>query len=151
MKNWKRNLLIIFIIGLVAAGYVFYIATKKPPTGVEGKPVDTMKASELISIIDSNSVIANKKYMYKNIAISGKIKDIKSHNVFIDAGNRAIINCSFDSLAFVNSIPFLKIGEEINVKGIYYGCDGFEEKTADDIELLPTEKTAMLRTCGINK
>jgi hypothetical protein len=153
MKKWKRNLLIIFVIGLIASLYVFYIATKKPASGVESKPLVTMKASELISSLDSNPVLINKKYMFKNIAISGKIKEInvKGSNVIIDAGNMAIVNCSFDSLAFVKSIPFLKMGEEVNVKGIYYGCDGFEEKTADDLELLPSEKTAMLRTCGINK
>ena len=153
MKRWKRNLLILFIIGLVTAGIILYIATKKPAKGIDGKPVKVFNASELIMSLDSNSTSTSKKYMFKNIGIIGKIKevDISRSNIIIDAGSSATVNCSFDSLAFVNSKSFLKIGEVINVKGIYDGCDGFDKKnTDDDLDLIPTEKTAMLRTCGLN-
>jgi folate-dependent tRNA-U54 methylase TrmFO/GidA len=90
--------------------------------------------------------------MDKNIAIKGIIKEMneKTYNLIIDAGKDAYINCSFDSTQFTQYKSAFVLGKEANNKGIYYGCDGFE-KTDDLMELMPVEKSALLKTCCINK
>ncbi len=149
MKKWKKVLLTLFVIGLVTAGVVLYIATKKPPTSEDSKPVASFKSSELIGKLESDSAIS-KKYMFQNIAVEGVIKEIKSgdHSVIIDAGESSFINCSFDSAAFIKCQSNFLVGKPTSIKGIYYAFD----KTEDDgMGLIPVEKNAYLRTCFTNK
>ncbi len=150
MKKWKKVLLILFVIGLVAGAIVFYVATKKPATAADSKPIKEMLASDLINELSTNKQLTDSAYMFKNIAVKGKVKEINGTNIIIEAGESAFVNCSFDSTAFEEIKSTIKSGAEVNVKGIYYGCSGFDPKSDDDLDLIPVEKDANLRTCGIN-
>ncbi len=154
MKKWKKNLLILFVIGIVAAAVVLYIATKKPATGADTKAVAEMKADKLFTDLNSNHKQFDSLYNNKNIAISGKIKEIDeaTAHVFIQGGESFSVNCSFDSTQFAKIKSTLKVGEEANIKGIYTGCDGFDASAASDgLDMLSSEKSAQLKTCGLNK
>lgn len=153
MKKWKKVLLILFVAGLITGGYVFYIATKKPPTALDSKPVKEMVGSVLIKELDSAFKQVDSFYINKNIGVSGKINEIDSTSmhVFIDAGESSLINCSFDSTEFAKIISELKVGNEIKIKGIYSGCDGCEKSISEDgMDLLSNEKIVQLKTCSIN-
>jgi hypothetical protein len=148
MKKWKKILLILIALGAILGTIIFYVATKKPPTSEDSKPVAVFKSVELISKLESDSTVS-KEYMFKNIAVEGTIKEIKEqdHSVIIDAGESSFINCSFDSTAFAKCRSNFSLGKAVSIKGIYYAFD----KTADDgMGLIPVEKNAFLRTCFIN-
>ena len=153
MKKWKKGLLVLFLVGLVTGGYVFYIVTKKPPTAADSKPIKEMKATSLFMELDSNFKKVDSCYINQNIAVSGTIKEIDtvSKHVFIDAGTSCSINCSFDSTEFSKLKATLKVGNAINIKGIYSGCDGCDKSAADDgMDMLSTDKIAQLKTCTLN-
>ena len=153
MKTWKKIVLTLFVIILIAGGYVFYKVTKKPPTAADSKPIKEMKATTLFMELDSNFKKVDSFYINKNVGISGTIKeiDVDSKHVFIDAGDLRSINCSFDSTEFSKLKTSLKIGSKINIKGIYSGCDGCDKSAADDgMDMLSTDKIAQLKTCTLN-
>ena len=151
MKKWKKILLILFVIGLATAIVVFYIVTKKPPTAADSEPVKEMTATELFNALDSNFRFSDSIFNNQNIAVKGIIKEIDSTNkhIFIEGGEAKLINCSFDSLEFVNIKKSIKLGGSVNIKGIYAGCDGYDN--ADDgMDLIPSDKIAQLKTCSQN-
>jgi hypothetical protein len=152
MKKWKKILLTLFVIGLATAIVVFYLITKKPPTAADSKPVKEMTAIELFNALDSNFRMTDSMFNNQNIAVKGIIKEIDTANkhIFIEAAEAKLINCSFDSSEFANLKTSIKIGGQINVKGIYAGCDGYN--VADDgMDLIPSDKIAQLKTCSSNK
>ena len=152
MKKWKKNLLILFVIGLIIAICVIFYATKKPPTAADSKPVKEMNASELFNALDSNFHATDSIFNNQNIAVKGVIKEIDTANkhIFIEAGEAKLVNCSFDSTEFSNIKSNIKLGGQINVKGIYSGCEGYDN--ADEgMDLIPSEKIAQLKTCTSNQ
>jgi uncharacterized protein YpmB len=152
MKKNKKILLLILSIVLIAAAFVFYKMKEKPATSNDSEAIAEFTANNFILGLDTSQLRLSKVYMDKNIAITGIIKEMneKTYNLIIDAGSDAYINCSFDSTQFTQCKSAFSIGKETNIKGIYYGCDGFE-KSDDLMDLMPTEKTALLKTCCINK
>jgi hypothetical protein len=150
MKKWKKVTLIFLAIGLIAGAIVFYVATKKPKTAADSKPIKEMLATDLINELSNNQHATDSAYMFKNIAVKGKVKEINGTNIIIEAGESAFVNCSFDSTAFEVIKNTIKSGAEVNIKGIYYGCSGFDPKSDDDLDLMPIQKEAKLKTCGIN-
>ena len=152
MKKWKKILLTLFVIGIVTAGIILYIAFKKPLTAADTKPVKEFSSEQLIGEIEKDRKLADSVYMFKNIGVSGKIKEISGSSIILDAGEGASINCSFDSATFAKSSAEFKAGATVKIKGIYYASDGFDV-VADPDDLLAsiTEKNAKLRTCAINQ
>lgn len=151
MKKWKRNLLLLLVIGLIAGVFVFYYAFRKPATAADSKPVKEMTAVELFNALDSNFKFTDSSYMDKNIAIKGIIKEIDSTNkhIFIEGGAAKLVNCSFDSTEFAKINSVTKPGDNINLKGIYAGCDGYGSND-DGMDLIPSDKIAQLKTCSPN-
>jgi hypothetical protein len=153
MKKWKKVLLILFVLGLITGGYVFYIATKKPPTAADSKPIKEMVAVGLFKELDSAYKQVDSCYKDKNIGVSGTIKEIDSASmhIFIDAGEACSINCSFNSTEFSKIKASLKVGNAIKIKGIYSGCDGCDKSASDDgMDMLSSDKIAQLKTCSLN-
>jgi hypothetical protein len=151
MKKWKKVLLTLFVIGLISAIVVFYIITKKPLTAADSKPVKELTATELFNSLDSNFRFSDSIFNNQNIAVKGIVKEIDSTNkhVFIEAGEAKLINCSFDSVEFSKIKSNIKLGGGVNIKGIYTGCDGYNN--ADDgMDLIPSDKIAQLKTCSVN-
>lgn len=154
MKKWKKILLSLFFIGILSAGIILYLATKKPATAEDSEPIAHFYAENFISKLDSNHQIISSRFMDKNISIEGTVKEVNNaqYSLVIDGGADAIITCTFDSTIFSeNSTQFVS-GKSTRVKGIYFGCDGFEKPESTDLmNLLPQQKTAMLKTCAVDK
>lgn len=152
MKKWKKILLTLFVIGLATAIVVFYIITKKPPTAADSKPVKEITATELFNSLDSNFRLSDSMFNNKNIAVKGIVKEIDSINkhIFIEAGEAKLINCSFDSLEFTKIKSSIKLGGGVNIKGIYTGCDGYDNGD-DGMDLIPSDKIVLLKTCSTNQ
>ena len=151
MKKWKKILLYLFVIGIVTGGIVLYKVTKRPATAADSVPVKEFVATELINQLNNHHQLIDSIYKYKNIAVKGKIVDVKETTVFIEAGTSATINCSFDSATFACCKSTFKIGGEANIKGIYSGSDGFDVVVnPDDMLADVAGKNVMLKTCALN-
>jgi hypothetical protein len=154
MKKWKKILLSLFFVGIASAGIILYLATKKPATAEDSKPIAEFSAVNFISKLDSSHQIISARYMDKNISIEGNIKEVNAaqYSLVFDGGADAIITCTFDSAIFSKNSNQFIVGKSTKVKGIYFGCDGFEKTESDDLmDLLPQQKTAMLKTCAVHE
>ena len=92
MKKWKKIILVVFVLGLITAGVVLYIAFKKPPTAADSKPVKEFRSEQLIAEIQKDKKKADSVFMFKNIGVSGKIRDLSGTSLILDAGEGASIN-----------------------------------------------------------
>ena len=151
MFSWKKILLYIFIVIFLIAIVVFYIATKKPKTG-DSNAFKEMNPESLVIELTTNYKRTDSIYSNKNLAIKGKIKEINTtgFHVFINAGENATIDCSFDSITFQKVKNTFQIDSISNIKGIYSGCNGCETKTDDGMDML-NEIIVQLKTCALNK
>lgn len=148
MKKSTKIILSILGLGIITAGIVFYIATRKPATSEDSSPVAVFESAQLIQQLDTDTTVS-KKIMEKNIAVNGIIKEIKSvdHSIILDAGESCYIICSFDSVAFEKCKPAFQEGKQTSIKGIFYSYS----KTEDDgMGLIPAEKNAILKTCFLH-
>ena len=147
MKKSTKIILSILGLGVITAGIVLYMATRKPATSEDSAPIATYESAQLIQELDTDSTVA-KKIMEKNIAVNGKVKEVKTmdHSVILDAGESSYIICSFDSAAFEKCKVSFHEGQSASIKGIFYNYS----KTEDDgMGLMPAEKNANLKTCFI--
>ena len=154
MKKWKKIMLSIVFVGIASAGIILYFATKKPATAEDSEPTAAFSAVDFISNLDSGYQTVSARYMDKNISIEGNIKEVNlaQSSIVMDAGNEAIITCTFDSTLFSSYKNRFAEGKSAKIKGIYFGCDGFEKSDADDMmDLLHQQKIAMLKTCAIHE
>lgn len=138
-------------IGLLAGVIVFYIVTKRPDTAADSKPIKEFTAVELFTELNQHHLFTDSVYRDKNIAVKGKVIDIKETTVFIDAGPSATINCSFDSSTYHNNKDLFIIGSTVNIKGIYSGSAGFDVVSdPDDMLSEVAGKNVLLKTCAIH-
>jgi hypothetical protein len=154
MKKWKKILWAIVAIGLVSAAVILYFATKKPATAEDSEPIAQFSTTAFIQQLSENNASVSAKFMDKNIAVSGSIKEVNPSqcSLVLDAGNDAIVTCTFDSAVFAKYASTFTQGKTTQIKGIYFGCDGFEKSDSDDMmDLLPQQKSAMMKTCAIHK
>ena len=154
MKKWKKIAWSIFAIGVVSAAVILYFATKKPATAEDSEPVAKFSTTEFIEKLNANQATVSATYMDKNIAVSGNVIEVNKDqcSLVLDAGNNAIITCTFDSIVFAKHAATFEKGKPTSIKGIYFGCDGFEKSDSTDMmDLLPQQKSAMLKTCSVNK
>lgn len=166
MKNWTKKLMIVVAVIIITVIGSYLIApnktlkaffsvvnlfTSKPATAEDSAPKATYKSTQLLSLLTSDTTFT-KQMMDQNIAIEGVIKEVKEidYTVTMECGESAFINFSFDSLAFVKCKPFLLLGKQASLKGIYVG---FDFPSADDeaMSLLPPEKNIFLKSCFLNK
>lgn len=126
---------------------VVNLFTSKPATAAESKPIASFSSIDFITALEKDTT-SSKKYMDKNVAISGNVKEVSDQKVILEAGESASVVCTFDSTDFVKLKGNFTNGKTIKLKGIFYGFD----KTEDDgMGLIPAEKTAYLKTCFINQ
>jgi uncharacterized FlgJ-related protein len=150
MKRRNKIILSIFIVLLTVVSVILYVATKKPKSGADSNAVVEMNATDFYNKLNTDYKKIDSLYLNKNIAISGKIKDINQAHVFIEGSNDFLINCSFDSTNFEKINTKVKVGDIVSIKGIYSGCNGFDTGNIEGLDMLSGEKTAELKTCGIN-
>ncbi len=136
----------------IAGSIIFYIATKKPLTGSDNPAVLVLKSVAFKNELMKNHKQFDSLYSNKNIGVIGSIKELSNDHVFIEGGDGFSINCSFDSSQFQSVIKSFKVGDSINIKGIYSGSTGFDNQSStDELDMIGNEKSAELKTCGLNR
>ncbi len=124
---------------------------KEAPTAADSKPIKSFKADELIAEFDINHRQADSLYKDKNIAVEGRLKQITDGAVLLEAGASANISCTFDSASFAQYKSKFIEGGIINIKGIYFSNDGFDENISEDDMFADLGKVIKLKTCAINE
>jgi RecG-like helicase len=123
MKNWKKILLALFVIGLVGAGYGYYMYNKKPADVRTITANFELTAAALVADYNKDEAAANLKYLDKVIDVKGKITEIKldsasgQSTVILDSGDpMAAVTCSFYNEEAA-SVKTLTQGAEVVIKG----------------------------------
>lgn len=81
MKPFVKIILTVFVIGLIAAGGVYWYAFMRPHRDMmKTQPEFVMDASALFNDFSNNETTANKKYLGKVVQITGKVIDVKNEN-----------------------------------------------------------------------
>jgi RecG-like helicase len=123
MKNWKKILLALFVLGAAGAGYGYYMYNKKPADIRTITANFELTAAALVADYNKDENAANLKYLDKVIDVKGKVAEVKVDNatgqatVILDSGDpMAAVTCSFynDEAASVKSIAQ---GAEVVIKG----------------------------------
>lgn len=121
----KRILLIlVLIVVLAAAWYVYKIYTGKVPSLTEVKTDASVSAVDLIAAFEKDSASANKQYLGKILEVNGNIKSVDTSSATVvlgSDGSPSSVRCSMDS-AFVKTIVSLNPGKSIIIKG---ACTGY--------------------------
>lgn len=126
MKRWKKMLISLLLLVLVAAGYGFYLYYKKPPDVRKLDAQFTLNAADLVNEFNHDENAANKKYVDKIIAVKGSISDIQvdtsgQATVFLESGDpMSAVTCSFYQ-GEANTVKQLQKGMQATIKG---NCTG---------------------------
>lgn len=151
MKSRTKKIVWFVAATILIAAAVYLFAKRPPQTAADSKPEKEMSALELMEALNKNYKATDSLYNEKNIAVEGKIIEVKETTVFLDAGELSTINCSFDSTTFVNNKNRFTVGSVISIKGIYSGSDGFDiQMDSEDLLADVTGKNVILKTCAIN-
>jgi len=118
----KKIVVIIVVLGLVGAGYGYYLYNK-PVANLDHQDADfALTAEDLFSQFENNEFDANQKYLGKIIEVSGKVKDLSigdsgDLNMILASGSEMFgINCGITD---VNESRYknYKVGDSVWVKG----------------------------------
>lgn len=124
MKPFKKILLSVLVIGILAAAAVYYYAfvysknNHRDVTKEKGisKPVDS-----LFHEFQANEQKWNEQYLNKALELSGRIKDVKQDSVtnltIVGSDTLSSVNC-----ALKQKNTSLKAGDIISVKGVCTGA-----------------------------
>jgi hypothetical protein len=128
-KNILRILLLLLIIGIGAAFYVWKYVYNKPHQNVESAEAVRLEAPALYAAFTKDSAAAGKQYTAKVLAIGGEVlkSDLDQEGkvfVHLKAGDDgSIVNCSLEEKTAV-----FKVGDKVVLKGI---CGGYNPGDAD--------------------
>jgi hypothetical protein len=123
MKNWKKIILTIGILGILTAGSVVLYVYFKPHRDVATEKGVALTAQQLFDAFKANEADANAKYLDKAIELSGEVADITTNQDGNTVANFKtndplfVINCTFKTKP-----DELKPGQTITFKGI---CTGY--------------------------
>lgn len=123
MKTWKKTVLTLGIIGILAAGIFVVYVFLKPHRDVTNEKAIPLTAQALYDAFKTNETEANAKYLNKAIELSGEVLDITTNQE-----GKTVVNCKTnDPLVVINctfktSPGALKAGDNIVFKGI---CTGY--------------------------
>lgn len=121
----KKYLIFAILVGIVAAGFGFYMYNK-PHKNIESSKVDfKMEAKTLFAEFEENEAAANTKYLDKIVEVSGIVKAVNSEDgetsIMLETGNEMSgVNCSLDNLTKHKRVTFT-IGEKVSFKGLCTG------------------------------
>ena len=113
MKNWKKIILTIGILGILTAGSVVLYVYFKPHRDVATEKGVALTAQQLFDAFKANETDANAKYLDKAIELSGEVADITTNqdgNTVVNFKTNDplfVINCTFN--LFVCPFIVLKI------------------------------------------
>ncbi|MBV9989311.1 MAG: hypothetical protein JO301_16655 [Chitinophagaceae bacterium] len=123
MKNWVKVVLVIGVIGLLAAAGLVYYVYNKPHRDVSKEQGLQLSAQNLYDAFRTNEAQANKLYLDKAIELSGEVADLTTNQ-----DGKTVVNFKTSDPLFVINCTFrdnpgdLKPGQIITFKGI---CTGY--------------------------
>jgi hypothetical protein len=123
MKNWKRIVIALVLIGAVTGGIMVYRIFTKPHRDVTTEKAVSISAQAIFDAFKNDEAAANKLYLDKAIQLSGEVLDIS-----INQEGKTVVNFKTNDPLFVINCTFktnpgsLKPGDTINFKGI---CTGY--------------------------
>lgn len=128
MNYYKKWIIALVLIAIVAAAGVAYYMYNKPHADIAGMKTDHMlTASELYASFDENEKVANEEYLNKVIEVSGKVVGIEQSNegnkTFILEGGGLMggVKCEMDTHS-QHDLDQVSTGDKVTLKGI---CTGY--------------------------
>ncbi len=122
----KKYLIYIILLGLIGAGFGFYIYNK-PHKNIKNIKVDfKIEASQFLAAFEENESEANTKYLDKIIEVRGTVREVNSDeegniSVILDSENELSgVICQLDNLTTHKRTNF-NPGENVAFKGICTG------------------------------
>ena len=119
----KTVLIIVFIVTLLAAAYVYFFVYNKKNPDIENKKADfKVTAVEFIDDCEKLDTAANRKYNDKVIEIKGKVNSTilgdSISSIVLDENKSTTITIEMYS-RFNDLAKNLKVGEEVTIKALY--------------------------------
>ncbi len=119
----KTVLIIVFIVTLLAAAYVYFFVYNKKNPDIENKKADfKVTAVEFIDDCEKLDTAANRKYNDKVIEIKGKVNSTilgdSISSIILDENKSTTITIEMYS-RFNDLAKNLKVGEEVTIKALY--------------------------------
>ena len=118
----KKIILVILILGLIGAGYAFYLYNKPVADTSNLKAAYSLSADDLFNQFESDESMANSKYLGKIIEVKGKIREFSigdsgEINLVLASGSDMFgINCGL-SKGQDKEYRNFREGDSIRVKG----------------------------------
>jgi len=126
LRNWKKILIGLLILGIAGAGVAVYLFNKKVADVKAESPDMELSAAALVEAFNTNEELANRKYVGKIILVSGSIGELRTD----DSGNPTVVLSAGDPLSMVTcsfyqdqaaSVKVLQPGSQIKIKGVCTG------------------------------
>jgi len=113
MKTWKKVLLVLFVLGLIAGGGVYYYIKVicNRPLDIASKSAVSVTSDEFLNACKNNKAHWDSTYLEKAVEVSGTVKEVTSDTT-------AVINCLLQTPS-----KGLKAGDKTTVKGMCFGSD----------------------------
>jgi tRNA_anti-like len=145
-RRYKKWLIALFVLLLVAAGVVWWLFTLKYDDTANVKADHTVNAIDFIKEFKQDMGAANKKYSEKIIVVNGTVSAIEAADTtanikMTDTTNGAYIIFAFQQ-QHLNEAKAMKKGEKVSIKG---SCSNGAFST-----ILETEYISFKR-CAVNK
>lgn len=125
----KRTLLLIVLALIIVLGFYGYREYMRGNKDLQKvAPEATLSAPELIKAFETDSASANKSYLGKIIAVSGRVKSVEKEEgaatvILAEPGTMSSVRCSMDT-AHLAELAAVKEGQSVTVKG---ACTGFNQ------------------------
>lgn len=135
----KRTILLIILLIVVAGGiYAWREYNRKNPDLKQAKADYSVQAQTLIKEFETDKAASDKKYIGKNIEVSGNIKkvDAETNPVVFFLGNEdemSSVQCSMDS-THATDYNKLQKGATVTLKGVVNGAES-DELLGTDVKL----------------
>jgi hypothetical protein len=117
----KKNKIIIVVIVIVLVGILAFPAIKNYLVYSYGKrdvqseeAAFTISTKDIVAEFTANTEAANKKYLEKPVAVSGKVTSVNSKEVILDE----TVNCNLTT-----ADASVKEGQAVTIKGRVVGYD----------------------------
>lgn len=133
MKKWLKVLLVLFIVGVIAAFLVYKFVINKPHADISKAKADfEFAANDLWQKYTTDSKMSDSLFTGKVIQVDGTVGRVEEADstiyvVFVmeaDSmfGDRSI-RCELDPVQ-VSEKPLIKTGDAVKLKGL---CSGYDE------------------------
>lgn len=132
MKTWIKIVLILFVIGVVAAFLIYKFYINKPHQDIEKSTADySLTAESFFKEYTANKDSADKKYSGKVIEISGPVSKIETIDTLVvaifvfrqgdfgDEGVRCTMLHNYD-----DETKKIAVGTQLRIKGF---CSGYND------------------------